>query len=180
MIHDNFLKNYDLLREFADSAEFKDEENPVDGVIYPMICAELPDEITKEVQEKVKPNNTFVLFMRMSPEGVHCPHIAHTDNSMGDFSLMIYLNRQEHCKGGTSLIYHRQTGMAFAPEAPEMVGIARRDQNISDAWITHSHCAMAPNRAFNFPAQMFHRAEPIGGFGTTNHDSRLVLTCFYD
>ena len=44
MVHyDNFLESYDELREFADNATYDGITNPIDGVVYPGICLELPE-----------------------------------------------------------------------------------------------------------------------------------------
>tara|TARA_R100001480_G_scaffold146109_2_gene144536 strand:- start:3212 stop:3781 length:570 start_codon:yes stop_codon:yes gene_type:complete len=181
-VHDDFLSCYDELRAFADTADYAGEKNPVDGVIYPNINAKIPDAVRSEVIENLsdllgrKPEKV-TMFLRMSPAGVHVPHIAHHDLSMGQFSLMLYLN--DHEQGGTGLLRHRRTGMSWAPEDPLFTAVAQADQNNTEAWAITSTAQMKQNRAAIFEAAQFHCALPVGGFGETPKDARTVLTVFF-
>lgn len=178
---DGFLSDFDAVRAFADQAEYEDLPAS-DGVTYPGICVELPDWLLDEVLRFMfgwlgrKPEKPLI-FMRASPEGVMAPHQAHSDERMGRWSLMVYLNRAEHCQGGTALVRHRDTGMAESD--PSLADVWARDTNDPAAWEVTYMAEMAPNRAFVFPAPMMHRAEPVGGFGSTREDMRLVLTGFF-
>lgn len=181
---DDFLSDFDSFRLYADAATFQDETNPADGVVYPHICKEIPEAIASEISQKLselKGGEVAIsaLFMRMSPDGVAVPHQCHTDNSMGQWSFMLYMNRPEDCQGGTGLVYHRQTGIAFAPQDEECLDLLIDEQNDGDKWETHRLIEMQPNRAAIFRADAFHRAEPVGGFGSTSKNARLVLTGFF-
>ncbi len=180
MIIDDFLKSFNELKEASLICEFKDEVNQIDGVVYPFICKDIPNNVENEVfdnlseyiGDKVK---SPIIFMRKSPHGVSCPHQVHSDASMGDFSLMLYLNEGN---GGTSLVKHNRTGIAYNPESEAFVGIVQSDQNNSDSWAITDMINMKRNRAFIFDSRRLHRAEPVGGFGKEG-DSRVVLTCFF-
>lgn len=184
MILDGFLhpESFAALREYADEAEFVDEVNPVDGVVYPSICKVIPTAIEAEILASLHaygkrvPENV-TMFMRLSPEGVHVPHVAHHDGSMGDYSMMLYLNREDDCQGGTELLTHIATGDTYGNE--ENAEQAAADQNNSEVWEVAGLCEMVPNRAFLFEAHLFHRAAPVGGFGKSQSDARLVLTVFF-
>ena len=184
LIIDGFLPEFDELRNYADVATFLDVMNPYDGVVYPLICAEIPEHIKSSIFQRLEEfkgaeiqNPT--IFMRRSPAGIHCPHAVHSDLSMGAHSLMLYLNRSEHCQGGTSFLSHMETGVSYNPESPELTDIIVRDQNDASAWHVVEMIEMRPNRALIFDAGRLHRAEPNGGFGTTAQDIRVVLTCFF-
>ncbi len=184
VIIDNFLESFDELRSYADTAVFSDVVNPVDGVAYPLICADIPEGVKAEVIARLEdlkgsPLEGVTLFMRRSPRGVPVPHAAHSDQSMGRYSLMLYLNRVEDCQGGTSFLSHRASGISYAPEFHGFVDLINIDQNNHDAWGVREMADMAPNRAVIFDASRIHRAEPVGGFGDTPGNSRLVLTCFF-
>lgn len=174
-ILDNYLppELFAKLREHCDGLSYEGVTNPVDGVFYPGISLEIPDY--------VKPyfGHPKFMFMRLSLAGVPVPHQAHTDTVMGQLSLMFYLNRQEHARGGTSLVRHLETGMITDPQTVEEEQIWKRDTNIPRAWEIYEISKMQPNRAVVFPANLMHRAEPLGGFGSTPQDGRLVLTAFY-
>jgi hypothetical protein len=184
LIIDDFLRNFEELRNHCDKAKFGSVVNPVDGVSYPYICSDIPEHIAQEIFEllgeiKGAPIVKPTMFLRLSPAGVYCPHEVHSDASMGAFSLMLYLNREEDCQGGTSLVSHRDTGIAYHPGIEPFEKIVRDAQNIRSAWDIRSMIDMKPNRAFVFDASALHRAEPPGGFGVGNEHARLVLTCFF-
>lgn len=184
MIVDRFLPSFDKLKEYTKTAVFKDEVNEVDGVIYPLICKEIPSYILDELVEKLskidgKEPKINAVFMRRSPKGVHCPHKVHTDNSMGSRSLMLYMDDISDVLYGTSLLQHKETGAKDARHSPEVITKLIWDQNNDDAWDIYQMNYGHPNRAFIFDAHLLHRAEPIGGYGEDS-EARTVLTCFYD
>ncbi len=178
MIINNFIKSFAELEIAARENDFIDEVNPVDGVIYPLICADIPESVRSEIEENLKALNggkvdINIMFMRRSPEGVSCPHKVHSDISMGKYSLMLYING-----GHTSLVRHNKTGIAFSPEDDSYLDIIHKDQNNDDAWSVTEIMGGEPNVAAIFDSSRLHRAEPVGGFGS-GVDSRVVLTCFF-
>ncbi len=182
MVIDGFLDTFDSLRAYADDAKFGDED--VEGVVYPLICRHIPTAIREEILQRLavimgRPLVRPIMFMRLSPEGVHCPNQVHADNSMGDYSLMLYLNRPEHCQGGTAKVRHKETGIGFAPQSGTYADYVHNSRNNMDEWEPVEAIPMWPNRAFLFPANTLHRADPVGGFGSNNEDARLVLTVFF-
>lgn len=183
LVIDHFLPEFKELQDYSRSAVFTDIVNGFDGVTYPLICADIPEHlklsiftlVAKHFAAPVSPT----IFMRRSPAGVHCPHQVHSDASMGRYSLMLYLNAEEHCTGGTSFLSHRATGIAYNPEDPDATAIVVADQNCPYAWDVREIANMRPNRAVIFDAARLHRAEPVGGFGDTPENTRVVLTCFF-
>jgi len=179
MIIDNFLPSYNLLKDFSKTCTFEDEVNPVDGVVYPHICKELPTEVKKDLLEQLGilfGRNIInpVMFLRMSPEGVPCPHRFHTDSSMGKFSFMLYLdNKQE---AGTGFYRHIPTDQVRPEHSLEKV---IEDCNDNEKWQLESKADMVENRAVIFDSELFHAALPFGGYGKTQDDARIVLTCFF-
>lgn len=183
-MRENFLSNFDTLRARCDRAEFRDVVSPVDGVTYPYINTDIPElrrnELKANLAEVVgKPIEITYLFMRLSPEGVHVPHQAHSDLTMGQYSMMLYLNYRIHCRGGTSILRH-VSGMLDEDTNDCGAGaIWAIDCNIPSQWQEIASCPMRPNRAFIFDSKLFHRAEPIGGFGRDPRNARLVMTAFF-
>ena len=180
MLIDECLANFEDFREYLDVLTTEDLVNEVDGVVYPTVSEAIPEVVKTQILKLLGNPSKYTMFIRKSSANVHCPNQAHTDNSMGQYTFMLYLNRPEHCQGGTSLIYHRATGIAFAPEDERVLNLIKCDYNKPEAWAMYDMIAMKPNRAAIFPSNRFHRAEPVGGFGETNEDSRMVLTCFFD
>lgn len=183
VVINDFLPEFDELQKFALSAEFANVVNEVDGVTYPLICADIPSHLKFAVYSALEKNFCApvspTIFMRRSPAGVPCPHQVHSDASMGDYSLMLYLNNTDDCQGGTSFLSHKALGIAYHPEHPEAVNVVTSDQNNPDAWKIRDMVEMAPNRAVIFNSSRLHRAEPVGGFGDIPENTRVVLTCFF-
>lgn len=174
LVLDDFLPDFSWWRTWADGRTFVDEVNREDGVTYPAICRDVPTYGARRRIEALmgRPITLHSLFLRLSLGGAPCPHQAHHDGLMGDFSMMLYLNRPEHCRGGTALVEHVS---GQEPDEPTW----RRDTNTPEKWRTVSLCQMRANRAFLFRSRLWHRAEPIGGFGSTPADGRLVMTGFF-
>lgn len=186
LIADNFLSHWDEVRSYADAARYADVINPVDGVLYPGICAEVPTGTKAEIQNGLAEiHGEYVdlrtVFFRLSLRGVQAPHQAHTDSTMGQWSCMVYMNRATHCEGGTSLVTHRWHGMESDVGLDEAgLKVWQRDTNKPEAWSIREMAWMQPNRAFIFASHLMHRAEPVSGFGTNPKNGRLVLTAFYN
>lgn len=182
MIFDNFLSpsTYAAIREYADNAFYKDYTSPVDGVIYPGVCVVIPSFIKFEILANLhcwggsKPKNVM-MFMRLSLAGVKAPHSAHHDGVMGKFSLMLYLNRAEHCNGGTELLTHTETG--YCESDKDNDALLYEQSNNKEAWHCNFIAKMDTNRAFLFNANRFHRATE--SFGDSPENGRLLLTAFF-
>lgn len=181
MIIEEFLDSYKDLKEYSLKCEYKDTTNSFDGVVYPEVCGEIPDKVKEEVLDKLKQALGrdalgTTMFLRRSPKGVHCPHQVHSDISMGDYSLMLYLTEGEGV--GTSLVYHVDSGMGYAPDMEVFTDLLIEDQNEPYAWKTDELVEAKENRAFIFKANRLHRAEPVGGLGEGT-EARTVFTCFF-
>lgn len=183
---DNFLPDWKGLRTYADTADYRDVVNPVDGVVYPGICVEVPTETKHEIAKRLGTVHgqsvaLKTVFFRLSPKGTVAPHQAHTDSTMGQFSMMLYMNHDRDATGGTSLLRHRLTGIENDRRLTQQQAVLwELDTNVYSAWSITKMVAMRPNRAFIFDSHLFHRAEPVQGFGYNKKNARLVLTAFYD
>ena len=61
------------------------------------------------------------------------------------------------------------------------VELVRKDSNDPSKWRVYDWLAEGgANTAVIFPTYLMHQAHPNDGFGKTNADGRLVLTCFFD
>lgn len=181
LIIDDFLYDFDGWRAWADTAQYETITNPVDHVAYPGICKTVPDYGVRQRLSLIlgAPVHIRTLFLRLSLFGVQVPHFAHTDAVMGQYSLMLYLNRSEDCQGGTALVRHRM-GLDCNPGNAEEEELWMRDTNKALMWVPYMTCEMRPNRAFIFRADLMHAALPLGGFGSDAANGRLVLTAFFD
>lgn len=179
LIVDDFLEDFSRWRKWLDGAEYRDVSSGVDGVTYPHICSDLDEELRGELVYKLRAWTTrdaYVkhMFARMSPHGVRAPHAAHNDAAMGQWSMMLYMNRAEHCRGGTALL-------EYGPHAGEPTREEWLEHtNCLEMWRDVGHCDMRPNRAFIFPAAQWHCALPSSGFGHDSSDARMVITAFFN
>lgn len=183
MTIDSFLSDFNWFRSYCDQQAYDGVTSPIDGVFYPGVNMDIPPTVYSDVVEKLQSSikskiNNVTMFLRMTLEGVPVPHSAHTDATMGDYGVIVFLNRSEHCKGGTSFVRHIDTGMDSNPANLLEESIWHRDTNNLDAWEVKEMIGMAPNRAFVFDCRDMHRAETPSSFGTTPEDGRLVLVCF--
>lgn len=183
MIRDNFLDNYDWFRDYCDDLEYDTVNNKEDLVDYQGISLEVPQfmkiDILYKLQQLTGPITKHNMFLRLSLKGVEAPHGAHNDSTMGDYTMILYLNRQIDCQGGTSLIHHKQHCMADSVETEEELQIWQRDTNKYCAWKIDEMYAMKPNRAVIFPSGRMHRAE-YNNFGDNPSNGRLILGCFFN
>lgn len=184
-IEEDFLEDYDSFRSHCDSIQYNGATSPVDGVFYPGVSDDIPSGISSFCKAKI---STLIerditlnfLFLRLSVEGVHVPHECHEDSSMGQYSFMLYMNRVDDCIGGTSFVIHKATGISSKPLNEKQISAWSKDYNNFDAWSITAMIDMIPNRALIFKASDMHRALPVGGFGDSSSDGRLVLTGFFD
>ena len=183
MIVDNFLDDFDSLRKHCDDLSYSGFTSPVDGVFYPGISLGIPEETRAEVLGKLQKITGEVknpwLFLRLSLDGVDVPHQAHNDASMGRYGMILYINRPEHCQGGTSTVRHITEGMESGPQTDKQLEIWKRDVNKYEQWEITEMIDMQHNRAWIFPTQQMHRAEKPSSYGTSPADGRLVMVAFW-
>lgn len=185
VVIDDFFDNFDLLRDKLDGESFEGVTNPEDGVFYPGVCVEFGDTERAEVVyklSKVMGRNVKInyLFCRLSTTGMKAPHQAHNDAIMGDYTAIIYMNRPEHCIGGTELVRHIETGMDYDADTPERLEAWQLDHNAPEAWEVRESVEMTTNRLMLIDSHEMHRSQPINGFGEDAKDGRMVIICFFD
>jgi hypothetical protein len=172
MIYDNFLESYGYFRDFCDTAVFKDEVNPYDGFTYPDVCLRAPFEVIQQAMYRAVGHcNLIHGALRLSRHGKDQPYKVHSDELFGaSFTLLVYLNRPEHCKGGTAFVRHSSGAVRGTDN-----DLWRADESNPSAFETVFMSPMVSNRAIIFDSGLLHRAEPSEGFGTDNHDGRMVF-----
>lgn len=176
---DGFLDDFCAIRQHCDSLDYSGEINPYDGVMYPGISFDIPEDIRREVIEKLDAKNPK-MFLRITYKDATVPHSAHNDVLMSKKGCIIYMNRDEHCAGGTSFVSHKTVGMDTGPKTADEEAIWLRDTNDIDAWAVNDFVGMKSNRALIFDTEMMHRAEHPAAFGSCGENGRLVMVCFYD
>ena len=185
IVVDGFISEYDAFRRFLDGVNYSGMTNPADGVFYPGVSDDIPAYVAKCVDKSIAEAAGFAVnvkcqFLRLSVDGVGAPHQAHNDKLMSEYLCIHYLNRPSDCQGGTSFVRHIETGMDGEPKNETELEAWKNDHSNPDAWAVLSMCEMRENRAFIYPAEAMHRAEPVGGFGSGAEDGRLVMVTFFD
>ena len=184
IIIDDFIGGFEAYRDILDSHIFSGVQSPVDGVFYKGVSADIPQHIADNIKANLDLYYENVeikyQFVRISQEGIFAPHGAHNDASMSTHSCRLYLNRTEDCAGGTSFVSHVDEGMPYGPENDEQLKAWQLDSSNENKWNIDEIATMKPNRAVMFESDRMHRSEPVGGFGRTTKDARLVLVTFFD
>jgi hypothetical protein len=187
----NFFEfdDFDSLNETARNLEYKDIENPADGVTYPGISDEVPAQVKKYIEEKcsnlwMRNLEAKTIFFRLTHTGTEtAPHQAHTDTAMGKYTFICYFQDapEEHPDAGTSLLKHGTVGgLHTDPWTRGEQDVWQRDTNKYDSWDITRLFKMRRNTAVTYESKRMHRAEPVGGFGRDVSDGRLVLVAFLE
>lgn len=185
VIVDDFIRDFESFDKHVRQLPFKGEVNPADGVEYPDISTDIPEDTRREVIQNLEEAMEFpvqmnMMFLRNTCAGTAtAPHQAHTDTIQGTHILLLYM--QDGPEGaGTSLVQHKELGFDKDPINEEQFDAWKRDVNNYDAWEITNLIAMKKNRAACgvWSAKM-HRAEPVNGFGTCIEDGRIALIGFY-
>jgi hypothetical protein len=177
LIIDDFLDDLPIVRGWADTATFENSTNPYDSLEYHGIATQCPQASLTRALQRWFPGAKLVHSMvRLSTLGAPIPYQAHADAFMGSrYSVIVYLNRPEHCRGGTSLLKHKNGAVKESDP-----GDWKADENNPAAWEILLTCPMVQNRAFIYRSDLLHRSDPLGGFGEFKHDGRLVLIGLFD
>ena len=126
--------------------------------------------------------------LRLTLAGDTGRYCVHVDVGV-DWSGVLYLNRPEQCRGGTSFFRHRATGTEHAPtNAADLVRcnaktaqealdrILGRDSNDASQWEPTVTVPMQFNRLVLFRPLLWHSAGD--GFGDSPASGRLVQLFF--
>ena len=159
-----------------DSLSYAGVVNPVDGVMYPGINAELPEELVQQISAQLRYScgmtKLNTIFARLSLHGVEPPHWAHNDASMGKYTMILYMTQSDYCRGGTALVSYLEDELSLEQW--------EKDTHKRELWNIDYVCEMVPNRAFVFPSHLMHAAMPKSGFGTSPIDGRLIIGAFFE
>jgi len=118
---------------------------------------------------------------RITLAGEESRYLVHVDPTQLSWAGVIYLNRPEHCQGGTMFYRHRALGSDRAPITPEELQAAnlesvgallQRDGNDPESWQHLMTVPMRFNRLILYRPWLWHSAGE--SFGGGLEDGRLV------
>lgn len=89
------------------------------------------------------------------------------------FAALVYLSRDEDCKGGTSFFKHKPTGLVALPhDKQDLVPLS--DYSDPSKWEKWNEVPMRFNRCLIFQANLFHHQALPYGFGDRPENARLT------
>ena len=188
-IVDDFIKSVDSVREIAINSKPADLVNPEDNQQYSrvhVLAADSPllartcTNLSTIMGSRIQPT---LAFFRFSYEGGYVPYHAHSDAFMDcQYTAVTYLNKAEHCRGGTCFLRHVGTGLTRWNKHTDPEDHARMQSEGAEplAWVEEFGVPMAPGRVVIYPSELIHWSQPLGGFGSTPEDGRLVFVTLFN
>jgi len=183
-VFDGFFRDPEQVRRDILAGPFADVCNPVDGVSYPDINIEVPPYVSEYVVTRLEEIfsakvNPKVIFARLTrATGRKAPHAVHSDRIMGQYSAHVYISREWPEGAGTSFWTHVTEGSRHDENTD--IDLIAKDYNDLSQWEKTINCQGLFNRVLIHDACFWHCAEPIGGWGDSPENGRVVLTCFFD
>lgn len=179
-IRDNFFRDIGAVRDGVLSMPFGDVVNQQDGLVYPGISAPPPAAVV-ELRNGVE----FLLGRDIEPRTVFCratyggmvaSNKIHSDLIMGTYAAHVYLSPEWPTGAGTSFFANKKLGMRHRSDVPP----ERVRPNHPEDWERYCSVQAKLNRLLVHRGDAWHLAEPVGGWGSSPADGRLVITMFFD
>jgi hypothetical protein len=189
IIIDDFIRDLDEARRVAATSTPADTVNPADGKLYSrvhVIDAKSPllmragNNFAQIMGGKIQ---TKLSFFRYSLKDAHAPYHAHSDAMMdAKYTAVCFLNKAEHCKGGTQFLRHIETGLDRWNKAtpPDLAAKLTADDKNPSKWTEEFFAPMAPGRVVIYPGDLIHASTPWNGFGDSEENGRLVFVTLFN
>lgn len=180
-VRNDFFHDPYAVRAAVLAGNFADITNPADGVVYPAINHELPTGVVAEVLAGIGfltgcAPELRTIFARATYAGLVAENKIHSDLVMGQYAAHVYLSREWPVGAGTSFWVNRRLGMRHTADMDPAV----IRSNHTEDWDRYLSVQAAFNRMLIHRGDAWHLAEPVGGWGSTPEDGRLVVTAFFD
>ena len=183
-IFDDFLADPDRAIESVLAGSYEDYLSPADGVTYPAINRNLPQAVGLEVMQKLaylmrrdlRDLDVRTIFSRAMFQGMAAPNKVHSDVIMGKYAAHLYLSKEWPDGAGTSFWRHREQGAIHH----DRTKLDQMDCNDLTQWERVVTVQGKRNRMVVHHADHWHLAEPVGGWGESPGDARVVITCFFN
>ena len=170
-IIDDFLAKPGLYRLMALGRQFTEFE--VNGETWKGIATLTVDSdpVSMKLKEVIPGIEPRLTFFRKSPRGQHEPHLIHTDEMMGDWIGILYLNPNPPAEDGTAFWRHLPTDT--------VKGIAYGLSMDPECWERTNVVAAKFNRLVIFDAAYYHSRALECNHGE-GQDARLIQVVFGD
>jgi hypothetical protein len=190
-IQDDFAPDALAVREAAIAGSFSEEQGP-DGAMYSGISHyAVPEHWYGRIENIVGfPIVSRLECFRLNLAGEMPKSWVHADDICAEHASILYLNREEDCRGGTAFWRHAALGMDRRLTEEDMRARGIRSE-VFHAWMTNEWknlafwemTALLPmrfNRFLTYPTCFFHSRYPFEAFGNAPENGRLVWVCFFD
>ena len=178
IVVDDFLDDPVMARELVMNLNFEAPPDPKHGVIS--FNGKIPQALMEQMRPKIEellskkieyhPRSKCALTFAHTPTNSVC-HVDGGDNMrMFNWTVIVYLNLPEQCRGGTSLFRHRATGHVCNKNGVEYYA---SDFSDSAKWELLEEVGMKFNRALLLPAWLFHSLSFT--FGDSVENARMTL-----
>ncbi len=173
IVVDNLYVNPEEVRNFSSTLPYTKSKyvlsnSPGKRVKLDLDIRHLQD-FTYELIGKEKTNQltSFVIFNRIRSDEIlsESQTIPHTDTIPGlSHAMVIYLNKDEECKGGTAFYRHKKTGIEFVKGIDDFTKVFESEKSSYDNFITDSNddwellelIEMKFNRMVMYPPNIYH------------------------
>lgn len=170
-VFDNFLPDPDASIALSGPfSSFHFENCTFHGISLPE-----PDKdvLRNRIAELFPKLSSTLSFFRQSPEGQEEPHFIHTDIDMGDWTALMYLNRNPPRDDGTSFWEYSPSGEIGSTVPHER----SEDGKTSDKWSLRGTIQAKFNRMIMFPSSYFHSRAIYDNWGNADN-ARLTQVVF--
>jgi hypothetical protein len=174
-VFDDFLLDPETYRAQALEGDFRSYEFPEVNVTFHGIQTPTPPAVPLRLVRMFPAVTPTLSFFRRSPAGQAEPHFIHTDADMGDWTALLYLNRQPPAGDGTTFWRYVPTGQieSAVPHERSAEGIEPSPK----IWKPWRLVTARFNRLILFPATYFHSRAIFDNWGEDD-DARLTQVVF--
>lgn len=191
LVIDNFLDDPDAYRALALKQDYYTIRGP-DGGTYKNISVRKTEEHKAKIEAAIgKKIAQDYSFLRFAIYGSELGHTIHADSGLSPWGCVLYLNPEDTIApdSGTCFYEHRVLKIEKVPTEQEVRAAGKspkrvwteleKSWNDPDKWKETGRVEMKYNRAIFFPTVYFHSRLPLGAFGNTIDDARLIFVSFF-
>lgn len=168
---DDVLRDPVGYRRAALAQTFGDVAIPGEPVFHGIASAD--EHLARWISWRFPELATSLSFFRKSPAGQEEPNYIHTDQGMGEWTAILYLNERVPAGDGTSFWKHRQSGCVRSVATDSL----KEEWHALYKWERIHHVSARFNRMCIFDSRLFHSRGIAENYGAGN-EARLIQVAF--
>ena len=169
LVVDGAMPDPDAYRAFALAQTYQRIETGPDEVWHGIARLPADSTLPRLIQEMRPSARPHLTFFRKSPYRQPEPNFIHSDEGMGEFTAILYLNPTPPAQDGTTFWWYRPTGAVY--------GSARDLPKDADQWEPWHRVEARFNRLVIFDSLLFHSRAIQENYGD-GENARLVQVVF--